>query len=223
MKSLIFATLFILSAIDGFAQGTVIFNNRLGATSHVWASPANSPYLTGASSNDNPSGPVVFPAGSILIGANGTGGRWGAATTLAQLLAAPGSNAAETSLLPSSSPPTSFRTGAAAGNVAATTATLTGVPLDAPVATLEMAVWDNTSGLYPTWAQASVALGNFLIFGGRSAPFIVNSIGGQGNPAPTLDNLRSFNIVESPEPSSLALSLMAALGLIALRRLKIIT
>jgi hypothetical protein len=221
MKKLILAAITLTSAASVFAQGTVIFNTRLGATTHVWgADPGTpAPYLQGNSSNDNPVGATIY-TGYTLIGAGGTGGKYGAATTLATLLAAPGSNAAESSLLPASSPPSSFRTGAAAGNVVASTATLAGVAPDAPVATLEMVAWDNSTGLYPTWAQASVAIAGNIIAGGRSAPFIVNSIGGQVNQAPTLDNLRSFGIGIIPEPTTAALVGLGAAAMLIFRRRK---
>src|SRR4051812_29434978 len=103
MKKLILAAITLTSAASVFAQGTVLFNNRLNATSHVYGGPDNSPAIQGNTSADSPGGSTVYPAGYVLIGASGTGGRFGAATTLGQLLGAPGSAAAESSLLPSSS------------------------------------------------------------------------------------------------------------------------
>lgn len=63
----------------------------------------------------------------------------------AQLWAADGANVPEGSLMPAS-PITTFQTGAGAGLVVSTTATLIGVPPDAPFATLMLRVWDNQSG-----------------------------------------------------------------------------
>jgi len=220
MKKLILAAVTIASAASVFAQGTVIFNNRLNATSHVYGAPnPGMPSLQGPSSIDNPAGSTDYGS-YVLIGSGGTGGKYGAATTLAQLLAAPGAGAAESSLVPSSSPPTSFRTGAAAGNVVANTATLAGVAPDAAAATLEMVAWDNSSGLYPTWAQASVAWAANLISAGRSAPFTVNAIGGVVNPAPDISGLRSFSIGIVPEPTSAALLGLGAAAMLIFRRRK---
>src|SRR5207249_11263948 len=70
-----------------------------------------------------PPRPPPFPYPTLFRSANGLTGQFGATTTLAQLLGAPGSNAAESSLIPAASPPVTFRTGTAAGGVANSTAT----------------------------------------------------------------------------------------------------
>jgi hypothetical protein len=212
MKKIVLTILLSTTALSGFAQGTVIFNNRLGSTTHVYGGGATT--IRGNAANDAPAGTTSY-AGLTLIGGNGFTGQWGAGTTFAQLLAANGANQAESSLLPAAGI-TTFRTGAAAGNIAQVTATLAGVPADAPVATLQMVAWDNSSGLYPTWTQASLAWAQGLIAAGRSATFNVNAIGGQANPAPTLDNLTSFNI-PLPEPTSFALAGLGAAALLMLR------
>jgi hypothetical protein len=216
MKKLVLTAFALTTAVGVFAQGTVIFNNRLGSTTHVYGGGQNS--VRGNAANDTPAGSTSY-AGLTLIGANGLGGTFGASTTFAQLLAANGANQAESSLLPAAGI-TTFRTGAAAGNIAQVTATLAGVPVDAPVATLQMVAWDNSSGLYPTWTQASAAWQAGLINAGRSATFNVNAIGGQANPAPTLDNLTSFNITLIPEPTSFALAGLGAAALLIFRRRK---
>jgi hypothetical protein len=216
MKKLVLTAFALTTAVGVFAQGTVIFNNRLGSTSHVYGGGTSS--VRGNAANDSPAGSTSY-AGLSLIGANGLTGLYGASTTLAQLLAANGANQAESSLLPAAGI-TTFRTGAAAGNIAPTTATLAGVPADAATATLQMVAWDNSSGLYPTWTQASVAWAAGLISAGRSATFNVNAIGGQANPAPTLDNLTSFNILPIPEPTSFALAGLGAAALLIFRRRK---
>jgi len=212
MKTIVLSILVFTTTLNGFAQGTVIFNNRLGSTTHVYG---GGPMIRGNAANDTPAGSTSY-AGLTLIGANGLTGQWGAATTFAQLLAANGANQPESSLIPAAGI-TTFRTGAAAGNIAQVTATLAGVPADSPVATLQMVAWDNSSGLYPTWTQASVAWSAGLILAGRSATFNVNAIGGQANPAPTLDNLTSFNIPLIPEPTSFALAGLGAAALLMLR------
>jgi hypothetical protein len=115
---------------------------------------------------------------------------------------------------------TTFRTGAAAGNIAPITATLTGVPLDSPAATLQMVAWDNSSGLYPTWTEASVAWVAGLIDAGRSQTFTVNNIGGTIHGPPNLTGLQSFSFLNMgtiPEPSAVQLGVLGFL-LFYLRR-----
>jgi hypothetical protein len=83
-----------------------------------------------------------------------------------------------------------------------------------------MVVWDNTSGLYPTWTQASVAWANGLIAAGRSQEFNVNAMGGAFNVPPTLDNLTSFNIWLIPEPTGFALAGLGVGALLIFRQRK---
>ncbi len=160
-------------------------------------------------------------AGFDLIGSNGTVGLYSAATTFAQLLGASGYSQSESSLQPGL-PTTTFRTGANAGNVAGVTATFTSIPANAPMATMEMVAWDNSSGLYPTWTQASVAWGAGLIAGGKSGLWN-QDMAPPDQPAANLINSQdpsqhvvSFNLYFIPEPSSCLLGALAA-GLLLLR------
>jgi len=201
----------------GFSQGTVVFSNRsAGSTTHVfgWPTRGANNWLSGNCSIDNPFGSVNYgAAGCVLIGANGLRGLFGASTTFAQLLAANGAGQPESNLLPALGV-TTFRTGVAAGNLAPITATLTGVPLDSPAATLQMVVWDNSFGLYPTWTEASRAWANGLIAAGVSQTFTVNNIGGNLNSAPNLDGLQSFSFLNTaiiPEPSAIRLGVLGSL------------
>jgi hypothetical protein len=98
---------------EASGQGVVIFNNRIstvgnfvGTTLHIWGPSTTSPSLSliGLGSNDNPSGTTPFgsASGMALIGAGGSGGQCGYATTFAQLIGAVGSNQPESALVPSS-------------------------------------------------------------------------------------------------------------------------
>jgi len=200
MKKLLLSLIALTIATSVFAQGTVLFANRIAGTgtTHVYG-----------------------PDGLLI----GTVGGMSASTTFAQLIGAPGTNAPESSFLPSASPPTSFRTGAAAGNIVAGTATFNNIPPDAPVATFEMVAWDNASGLYPTWAQASAAWAAGLIAAGHSAPFNLLNIGGQVNTPPPIvssipgEGVQSF-MLSIPEPTTAALAGLGAGALLIFRRRK---
>jgi hypothetical protein len=98
---------------------------------------------------------------------------------------------------------------------------------DAPQATLEMVAWDNSSGLYPTWSQASVAWLNDLIAAGTSGTWNQDKIGGAVNVPPFMINstdptqrVRSFSIHLIPEPTTAALAGLGATALLILRRRK---
>jgi hypothetical protein len=161
-------------------------------------------------------GPTDTPIGStdwsafVPIGANGTAGPFGASTTFAQLLAAPGFDQTEAGLQPAL-PITTFHTGNGAGVLIGMTATLNNVPWFFQ-STIEVVVWDNSSGLYPTWTTASAAWESGLIAAGNSGPLNVQLYGPSPPPA-SLIGLQSFNLYYNiPEPSSLALG---TLGLIS--------
>jgi hypothetical protein len=136
---------------------------------------------------------VLKPDGTLL----GAGG-------LAQLVGAPGSNAPESNLIMAINPPSTFRTGGAVlGQVPSFIATFNNIAPDAPFGSFEMVAWDNSSGLYPTWAQASVAWENGVLNAGRSPEYTLANIGGQANNPPVLfPVLVTFSIGIIPEPSA---------------------
>jgi hypothetical protein len=122
-------------------------------------------------------------------------------------------------------PVTTFRTGAAAGNVAAGTATFNNIPMDAPKATLEMVAWDNISGLYPTWTEASAAWQAGIIAAGTSGTWNQDNIGGVLNTPPFMINgadpsqhVQSFNLYFIPEPTTVAFVGLGAGALLIFRR-----
>jgi hypothetical protein len=221
MKKLILAAITLTTAASVFAQGTVTFNNRIAGTgtTHVWSGPLA---LQGNGPSDTPAGSTDY-TGYLLIG---TSGGLSATTTFAQLIGAPGAGAAESSMLPSSSPPTTFRTGAGAGFIVGATATFANIPADNAAGTFELAVWDNSSGLYPTWTQASAALASGqLKLGGHSAPFTLQQIGGTTFTPPSMvssiagQGFQSFAIAV-PEPTTVALAGLSAAALLIFRRRK---
>ncbi len=181
---IVFALVWLNSPHPACGQGQVVFANRISGTliTHVYVGSWFS--LTGNGPNDFPPGTSDWTGFALATGP----------TYRAQLLAAPGENAPQSALVPAT-PSTTFRTGSAAGFVAITTATLHGVPQDAPVATIQMVAWADPQGLYPTWAEAYPAWLMGRIGAGTSNPFNVYAIGGVLNTPPFLVGLQSFNIM----------------------------
>jgi hypothetical protein len=151
------------------------------------------------------------------------GGQYGASTTFAQLLAFNGTTANEALLVPDGNI-TTFRTGGAAGNITQITATLDTIPINGngngtgPV-TLEMVAWDDSSGNYSTWTQASVAWNAGLIAAGKSGLIPEASLGAGLTTAPSLSP-NSFNLYFVPEPTSFALAGLGAAAMMIFRRRK---
>lgn len=211
MKKLILSALALTCAASVFAQGTVVFNNRVTGTivTHVYLSPAGvNTQIRGNGSTDTPAGTQDWTGFTLLTGSGYS----------AQLIALDGANQAESSLL-AASPITTFRTGAAAGQVAATTATLAGVALNSPLATIELVCWDNKGGTVANWAAAQPLWLAGTLAAGTSGTFNLAAIGGT-QPAPNLIGLTSFNIFVVPEPSVMALAGLGAAALLIFRRRK---
>jgi hypothetical protein len=96
------------------------------------------------------------------------------------------------------------------------------------MATMEMVAWDNSSGLYPTWTQASVAWGGGLIAGGRSGPWN-QDMAPPDQPSANLINsqdpsqhVMSFNLYFIPEPSTFALVGLGVVMLLVCRGNRIV-
>jgi hypothetical protein len=210
-KSVIGAFVF-LSTLSAFGQGEVILANRVVSmmVARIYGPELADPTIskTGNTSAGTPAGTQVY-TGSPLSGSG-----W-----IAQLFGADGLNQPESALL-AANPITTFRTGLAAGYMQGVTATLTGVALDAPAATVQMRIWDDSSGLYPDWNSAKSAWQGGHIAAGESSVMNSYSIGGFQNPPPLLYDLRSFNVyfVAIPEPSTFALLALGACALRIVRR-----
>jgi hypothetical protein len=211
MKKLILAAAITTAcAASVFAQGTIAFNTRASSGSaFVWV--GGTQQYQGTNVDYSALGlHVVGAAGNILE----------ASHIFTQLLGANGTGVPESSLV-GGLPTTTFRTGTAAGNVFPTTVTFNNIPIDAAIGTFEMVAWDNTSGNYPTWAQASSAVAANLIMGGRSGLFSISGVGGGSNTPPTpIGGLQSFNIFLVPEPTTAALLGLGAAALLIFRRRK---
>jgi hypothetical protein len=227
MKKLILAAITTACAASAFAQGTVVFNNAVSGiiSTRVYGTNASSPSVgrIGNRTTDTPAGSTDY-TGYTLVGT--TGGMSGPGT-FAQLLGASGFNAAESSLLPGLGV-TSFRTGGASGVVTSTGATFSNIAPNAPAGTLEMVAWDNSSGLYPTWVQASTAWAQGLIAAGKSGTWNQDAFGGT-QPAPNLINttdpsqhVSTFNLYFQvvPEPTTAAMLGLGAAAMLIFRRRK---
>ena len=234
MKKLLIAAFALTTAASVFAQGSVQFQNRISAgivqTTHIWGPSTTNPGLSliGLGSNDTPTpGATAFgtASGMSLIGASGSGGKYGYTTTFAQLIGAEGSGIAEASLKPLGQT-TTFKTGTSLGGVALITDTLSGaspVSSGAAYATFEIVAWDNSTSQYSTWTQASAAWLLGTIAAGHSAKFNVSAIGGGLNSPPNLNNMESitsFNLYFIPEPSTFALAGLGMATLLVFRRRK---
>lgn len=209
-----------LAAASCYGQGTIIFSTRIlgSIVTHVYAPLSSDPtyHQTGNGSADTPGGTQDW-SGFSLIGAGGSSGQYGGATTVAQLLGANGINQPESSLVPAV-PTTTFRTGGSAGYVLGVTSTFSNIPMNTPAATIEMVAWDNSSGLYPTWVQASVAWQAGLIAAGESGRWTqdITAFPSAPNLLSSTDpsqHVASFNLYFIPEPST---SAFAGLGVVTL-------
>jgi hypothetical protein len=209
MKTGILIGALALGTASGLAQGTINFNNNIPGVTVSRVYWGYGPVKHGNSSTDYPRSGLDWS------------GYWplDAPWWSAQLYAAPEANENPVALMPAY-PITTFRTGAEAGFVNAVIATLSGVPADAPVATVQLRVWDNDNGAWPTW-EAAVAADSTR---GASLPFTVYNIGGAVNPPPSLYPLQSFSVaVLVPEPGSGALlGLGGTLWWLALRRRRLL-
>ncbi len=189
MKKILLGLTATLVAASVFAQGTVVFNNRV-------------------------TGVVV----EKVYAEDGTTGLAGTGYT-AELWAANGANAVESSLAAATPQTTFRTGAAAGFVTAPPTdAVLSGVPKDAAVATLQLRAWDNKGGTITTWSAAEAAWNAGQIAAGKSALFNVNAIGGDLNTSANLVGLKSFNIYFIPEPSMFALLGLGTLGMLIFRR-----
>jgi hypothetical protein len=188
MKNLLVMMVVAVCVLNALSQGTVVFNNRISSSvlqTHVYLDPWIGTVRYGNGPNDFPPGNTDWTGFPLVEGSG-----W-----MAALVVNPGPNQVF------SGSTTTFRTGAAAGYIVPTTATLPGVAKDAASATLAMFVWE-TKGMYMDPATAWNAWQNDIGWAGMSKPFIVQSIGGDLNVPPILTGLESFCLPYIPEPSS---------------------
>jgi hypothetical protein len=192
MKTIPLTLLTTLCATGLLAQGTIQFNNNLPGlvVTHVYSPLAPALSVEGNGPNDTPPGNQDY-SGMVLAAGPGYS---------AQLWATSGMDNVESSLW-SALPITTFRTGAEAGFVEPVTATLSHVPADSPVASVQLRVWDNRGGTIDSWFMAE----QVDAARGRSPVFNVARIGGVVYVPPDLVGLQSFSLYAVPEPATGAL------------------
>lgn len=134
---------------------------------------------------------------------------------LAQLYAAPGMNSSFAALHPGS-PVTTFRTGAAAGYVNPVIVTFPEIPENFVGYTVQMRVWDNSSGLFPDWASAQSAWQKGMVIANVSKPVSFAGSIGSVPSVSYLTGLQGFSLI--PEPTTLAFAGVAATALLIFRR-----
>jgi hypothetical protein len=214
MKKLILTAIVISSVSSGisvFAQVHVNMNNDFAGVmvTHIYAPLPGNPYFhqIGNGGKDDPPGLTSW-AGFTPLGAGG----------VAQMLGAASYNQPESALLPGS--PTYPVLGGFVQHSPGTQADVTfnTMPATTTQATLEMVAWDNSSGLYPTWTQASIAWQNGVIAAGTSGVWNEDGLTPTA-PGPII-HPRSFNIYFVPEPTTAALTGMGAAAMLLFRRRK---
>jgi hypothetical protein len=216
MKKLVLTACALTFAVSVFAQGTVVFNNRVpnAIVAPIFGPQVGDPAQT-LSGNDA----TGFPAGTAVY----TGPKLAGTTFKAELWGGPAGTTDPNSLVAATGySVATFRTGAAAGYWTTSTdaAVIPGVG-EGSVATLQVRVWDTTSGT--SYANATIK--------GSSSLFASAPLGGVSAPpnlgftaAGNYVGLQSFNIAGTgaviPEPSSFALAGLGAAALLIFRRRK---
>jgi hypothetical protein len=238
MKKILLTSLMSVGALGAYAQGTLNFTDYDYGTivTHIWSpnTAAPSVALSGNTSTDTPVGTQSYPnsvklgGSAVNTGANGIYGNGNNVT--AQLEALGGATTAVPlgSLLPVSqytATLTTTGTGAKQGTwTVPTIANDPGIPGaggTAPTADFAVACWYNNGGTITSLAAAQ-ASGNG-IWG--ESPEVVNfsltapsSITSKPQGFNNDENALSFRLTSVPEPSSIALGVMAAGAFIARRR-----
>jgi len=209
MKKLILTACAVTCAVSVFAQGTVVFQNRVSGSivTHVYFNSAVTSSVIGNGSNDTPAGNQSWAGYTALSGSAYQAALIGIAGTGDPLAGSWGSLVA------------SFRTGTGAGFISGGDASFSNIAEGAK-GTIAMFAWDNSSGKYATPASALAAWKTGGVAAGFSNPITLDVFGGGINVSPNLDGLKSFNIYLVPEPSTMALAGLGAAAMLIFRRRK---
>jgi hypothetical protein len=233
MKKTLLVSLLSLAAAGVYAQGTVVFNNRVVGTlvTHIYSPDTTSPTteFSGNTSSDTPAGSTTYTGqllGGLATGATSPSDYSNGNLWSVQLYAAPGSSASVSSLLPVTQYVTTMRTTGAtsAGFIAPVSPSPdNGIPnTSGAAATVALAVWYNGGGTITSLAAAQTA----QVPWGESGALSLTALGepssvtgGASTPAENLIGLQSFSIVTpTPEPSTIALGVMGISAFLIRRR-----
>lgn len=188
MKHFFLFLAFFASGVGAFAQGEIVFNNRITNTlvAPVYdVEPSNQTLIQqGNAASGTPAGTQIYN-GALLSGTGYTAQLFGGTTNTA------------TETLTPLSPATNFRTTNSAGFIAAppNAVSVPGVP-EGQRAKIQMRSWKNFGGTITNWQQV---LANPNIPRGESTPFISLPLGGLFVAPPNLIGLQSFNLAR-PAP-----------------------
>jgi hypothetical protein len=232
MRKNLLVVALLASAFGAFGQGTVNFNNRLTSGSPPDTGPVVAPFF-----NVNPANPTERKGGNPTSDWNGTSGPAPVPTGTQVYAGAPlvGTGFTVTLWAANVNQPDS-----ALQLVSTTTMTtrananfvgFINAPSIAPVvpgvvgntsdrAKFEIRVWDNKGGTITSWDQVLLTQNNNVARGMSGILTIDSPLGIGSTPAPTLQNLRSFQLFVVPEPSVIALGVLGAGCLFLLRRRK---
>ena len=213
MKKLLIVAALGLSAVAGYSQGQLNFNNFVGAGTSPYAAPiyginpanmGRQGQGQGSGNLSNPMGATDYTGHPLLTGTGFTAQLWGGpdAANLASPQAGTGTQR--------------FSTVAGFGGYLASgvTATFPGHAAGTSI-TLQVRAWDNRGNTITSWAQV---LMDTTIPRGWSTTFQSPNLTVSPNPPPTTPGMTSFNLFV-PEPSVIALGALG-LGALLLRRLR---
>lgn len=205
MKKLLLTLALAGSISSAFAQGTIVYYNRVAgsvvAPIYGVETPDRTVSKLGNTSAGFTAGTQVY-TGTPLAGTGFSVALWG------------GLSADALALVPGSLD--TFRSGGFAGAIdnSGGVIAIPGVG-EGVSAFLQVRAWDNLGGTVTSWQQA-LDLG---VDRGASAIFSSPNLGGNA-PPPNMAGMQSFNIYTVPEPSTFVLAGLGAAALMFIRRRK---
>jgi len=217
MKKLILTSaICTLGAVAAFSQGTLAFENVASPTSDrhpVYAPQTENPsvMVVGASSLSGPVGATVFDGGLL-----------GSTYDFALFAGPTGIGSNNLTLVVQTVFRTSASGGLPQGLITATSGSVTGVAAGSS-ADFQARAWSTEGGTITSWAQAFAAFtaGDPLAQIGWTPILASAPLGGGPTLTPNATGWQSFSLIQNtPEPTSLALGGLGALGLLFFRRRK---